>query len=132
MPNAVQPISQARILIVDDEDDTARVLGRALERHGCRVRRAASVDEALSLVDDWKPDLVVSDYSMPGRTGGDLLEALADHCPDLITSRRFVFLTGHPDLARLHAAPRDLTVIAKPYRLDEVRHLILTSLGLAA
>lgn len=132
MPNDPQSNLQARILIVDDEDDTARVLGRALERSGFLIRRAASVDEALSLVDDWKPDLIVSDYSMPGRSGGDLLEALADHCPDLIAARRFFFLTGHPELARIHAAPRGLTVIAKPYRLDEVRHLILASLGRAA
>ena len=54
-----------RILVVDDEPQIARVLRTGLKTHGYDVRVAADGLAALETFDDWHPDLVVTDLSMP-------------------------------------------------------------------
>ena len=118
-----------RVLVVDDHDDVYRVVSRALSKEGCEVQRAATVDDALQVLSSWNPDFILSDYSMPEKSGGDLLRAVVNVRPDLIEHQRFVFLTGHPDLARPYAEPYGLTVLEKPYRLDLLRRILLSRLG---
>ena len=63
-----------RILIVDDEPQITRVLRTSLTSHGYDVRSAADGESALETYGDWRPDLVLTDLSMPnlnGIAGGD-------------------------------------------------------------
>jgi len=63
------------ILLVEDHDDTARVLSRLLQRLGHRVRVADSVSAALSAAN--QPfDLLLSDIGLPDGTGNDLIRKL--------------------------------------------------------
>ena len=81
------------ILVVDDDDDIRRVLRRLLEQAGHRVVEADSAAAALELVaGNERPDAVVSDVLMPGKTGLAFYEELSAKAPEL--SRRLVFLTG--------------------------------------
>jgi PAS domain S-box-containing protein len=65
------------ILLVEDHDDTARVLSRLLERLGHRVRIADSVASALSAAE--QPfDLLLSDIGLPDGTGNDLIRQLRE------------------------------------------------------
>jgi PAS domain S-box-containing protein len=65
------------ILLVEDHDDTARVLGRLLERLGHRVRIADSVAAALTAAE--QPfDLLLSDIGLPDGTGNDLIRQLRE------------------------------------------------------
>jgi CheY-like chemotaxis protein len=78
-----------RILAVDDEPDSLDVVAEVLTRAGADVRRARSASAALSLVDGWQPDVLLSDIEMPGedgyafiarfrqRVGGDGIPAIA-------------------------------------------------------
>jgi two-component system, OmpR family, KDP operon response regulator KdpE len=61
-----------RVLVVDDEAQITRVLRTALSAHGYDVRTANDVEEALVLMDEWAPDLIVTDLIMPGLSGVDL------------------------------------------------------------
>jgi PAS domain S-box-containing protein len=63
------------ILLVEDHDDTARVLSRLLERLGHRVRIADSVASAL-LAAEQPFDLLLSDIGLPDGTGNDLIRQL--------------------------------------------------------
>ena len=66
---------QLDILLVEDHDDTSRVLSRLLERLGHRVRRADSV--ASALVAAQTPfDLLLSDIGLPDGTGHELIREL--------------------------------------------------------
>lgn len=73
----------AKILIVDDEQNIRRVLARAFEKNGYEVGVAENAHQALRMVDEFQPDLVLSDVVMPGPTGLELLKKLRAKYPDL-------------------------------------------------
>ena len=58
-----------RLLVVDDERDTRELLVLILSGFGAEVKTGASSSEALRLLAEWKPDVVVSDIEMPGEDG---------------------------------------------------------------
>jgi two-component system, OmpR family, KDP operon response regulator KdpE len=58
-----------RILVVDDEAQITRVLRRSLSAHHFEVRTAGDGVSALELFHDLKPDLVITDLSMPDMDG---------------------------------------------------------------
>lgn len=62
-----RPIQRA--LVVDDSDLQRRILCAILGRGGVEVREAASGDEALRICEGFHPDLVLSDWVMPGMDG---------------------------------------------------------------
>jgi two-component system KDP operon response regulator KdpE len=57
------------ILIVDDEPQIRRVLRATLSSHGYTVAEARSGDEAIELIRGQRPDLLLLDVNMPGRSG---------------------------------------------------------------
>ena len=65
-----------RVLVVDDEEDARRLLVVVLEQCKASVRTCASVSEALAEVDEWEPDVIVSDIEMPGEDGYTLIRKL--------------------------------------------------------
>lgn len=60
------------ILVVDDEKQITRVLRTSLTGHGYFVRTAGDGDEALEVMRDWTPDLVITDLAMPNMAGLEL------------------------------------------------------------
>lgn len=65
-----------RILVVDDSRVQRKILSSQLLRAGYSVVEAASADEALILCQSLLPDLVISDWMMPGMSGLDFCKAL--------------------------------------------------------
>jgi signal transduction histidine kinase len=65
-----------RVLAVDDEADSRHLLTMVLEQCGAEVRTCASAAEALDLLDNYKPDILVSDIGMPGEDGYTLIRKL--------------------------------------------------------
>ncbi|MCU0303876.1 MAG: sigma-54 dependent transcriptional regulator [Thermoanaerobaculales bacterium] len=61
------------VLVVEDEAPQRRLIVEILERAGYQLRAAATVDEALEAIREAVPDLVLCDWRMPGRDGGQLL-----------------------------------------------------------
>jgi two-component system KDP operon response regulator KdpE len=62
-------MSSAKILIVDDEPQIRRVLRTTLTSQGYTVAEAKSGDEALEHIRGERPDLILLDVNMPGRSG---------------------------------------------------------------
>ncbi len=62
-----------RILVVDDDDSLRRVTQVQLEEEGYTVMTAASGEEARAILTRNPQDLVITDLSMPGMSGVDLL-----------------------------------------------------------
>ena len=65
-----------RFLVVDDQADERALLTAVLQHYGVEVRVAASVEEAKAVLQDWLPDLIVSDIAMPGEDGYALMRAI--------------------------------------------------------
>jgi two-component system KDP operon response regulator KdpE len=60
---------KANILVVDDEAQISRVLKTTLSSHGYGVRVASDGSEAVQLMKEWPPDLVITDLRMPNMDG---------------------------------------------------------------
>lgn len=65
-----------RILVADDEADIREILCSILKKEGFEVIPARDGNEALQLVKDQKPDLVILDFLMPGLNGVEVCQAL--------------------------------------------------------
>ena len=63
----------SRVLIVDDDEHIAKALSIRLRASGYEIRVASDGAEAVAMVDEFAPDLVVMDINMPA--GGGLLAA---------------------------------------------------------
>lgn len=65
-----------KILIVDDEPQITRVLKTTLSSHGYSTRTAADGDDAVQVIKEWSPDLVITDLRMPNMDGLQLCRHL--------------------------------------------------------
>jgi CheY-like chemotaxis protein len=70
--SASQTQSGARIVVADDEDDIRRLVSFMLKRRGHQIFEAANGEDALALIVEHRPDLVVLDVMMPGMTGPEV------------------------------------------------------------
>ena len=66
------PGGKGNILVVDDEPQITRVLKTTLSSQGYGVRTASDGDEALLILKEWTPDLVITDLRMPNLGGLEL------------------------------------------------------------
>jgi signal transduction histidine kinase/ActR/RegA family two-component response regulator len=74
-------LSRIRVLVVDDDPDARRLVGKVLERHGAWVSTAASASEALASFDRQAPDVLLSDIGMPGEDGYALIAKVRSRDP---------------------------------------------------
>ena len=82
-------MARARILIVDDEANARSGLAELLREDGYVVDTAADGFKALPKLEEFKPDVVLTDLRMPGMTGLELLtraRARDPHCVVLVTT----------------------------------------------
>jgi len=89
------PFNRKLILVVEDNYETRQSLARSLELEGYGVLQAADGQSALKRLQEFTPDLILSDLQMPHMSGAGLFEALRQ-CPQWV-SIPFIFLTAHND-----------------------------------
>lgn len=106
-----------RILVVDDEPQIARVMRRSLTTHRYDVRVAADGEAALELFQDWQPDLVITDLSMPNMGGLELCRRLraVSNVPIIVLS---VKSDERVKVEALDAGADDY--VTKPFGIDEL------------
>ncbi|MGA3213603.1 MAG: response regulator transcription factor [Terriglobales bacterium] len=69
----VAPVAERRnILVVDDEPQITRVLKTTLSSQGYGIRTASDGDEAVQVMKEWMPDLLITDLRMPHMNGLEL------------------------------------------------------------
>jgi PAS domain S-box-containing protein len=82
-PAASTPMPSLRILLVDDHDDTRRILSRLLAKQGHHVEAASDVKTALARLAAEPFDLLISDIGLPDGSGLDLMKAASAASPRL-------------------------------------------------
>ena len=95
---------------MDDEPAILRALTRSFTRHGFEVRIAESVADALVILDGFTPDVVLSDFKMPARNGGELLAIVGERFP----AAKRILLSGSAD----QADDPGILFMHKPYDVD--------------
>ena len=113
------------MLVVDDEELYRRALERILRRVGYEVITARDAKEALALVAEQPPELVLSDIQMPGINGLELVRQIKDVAPDLPC----IVVTGYGSAEQSVEALRAgaFLYLEKPFdqgHLDVVRRLV--------
>jgi two-component system, NtrC family, response regulator HydG len=83
MATTGHPMSKARILIVDDEPDVLGFMQQLLEHRGYEVDTATGGEQALVLLAEAAPALLITDLRMPRMSGLDLLEKVRVLNPNL-------------------------------------------------
>jgi len=66
----------ARILVVDDNPQNAKLARILLSSEGFDVRTTADAEEALRVLDEFSPDLILMDLQLPGMDGLELTRRL--------------------------------------------------------
>lgn len=117
-----EELLDARVLVVDDEEDARDVLAAALEACGLRVSTAASASEAFEAVRRERPDILVSDIGMPYEDGYQLIERVRALPATEGGETRALAVTAY---ARAEERHRILAAgfdghLAKPVDLDEL------------
>ncbi|MEY2490927.1 MAG: hypothetical protein QOC70_2869 [Verrucomicrobiota bacterium] len=128
-PGSIVTPASAEILVVDDHEDSARVLQRILRNAGYRVSSCGSVAEARALAAERKFDLVISDIGLPDGNGLDLMRSLRE-----THGLSGIALSGfgtEEDLAASKAAGF-ITHLTKPVDLERLRSAINLALNGAA
>lgn len=75
-PQSSISLKGLRVLLVDDEADTREVIKVALEEWGAEVTAVESAIAAFQTLEDWQPDVLVSDIGMPEEDGYALIRKI--------------------------------------------------------
>ncbi|HED10145.1 MAG TPA: sigma-54-dependent Fis family transcriptional regulator [Caldithrix abyssi] len=115
-------MTQAHILIVDDEEAQRLALKSFLGRRAYKVFLAANGDEALKIVRNETIDIVMTDFRMPGMSGLELLRAIKDVQPgiDVILMTAYGSVDDAVDIMKAGA----YDYLTKPVDLDELESLL--------
>lgn len=115
------------VLIIDDEATLAKNIKLYLARHGYEAQTAASGEDGLAQLDDFKPDLVLLDYQMSGLNGLDVLRRIRADAPHI----KVIMLTGHGgvDVAVEAMKAGAFDYLSKPVVLGELKLLLDKALG---
>jgi hypothetical protein len=69
-------LNSVKVLVVDDETDVREIMALLLEEYDAQVKTACSVEEAIAAFAVFKPDVLISDISMPIQDGYDLIRQI--------------------------------------------------------
>jgi PAS domain S-box-containing protein len=83
------------VLLVEDDDDSRKLLGTMLKRYGARVTSTKSAAEALAVFQDQLPDVMISDIGMPDQDGYELIRKLRALSPEKGGNTPAIALTGY-------------------------------------
>jgi CheY-like chemotaxis protein len=113
------------ILVVDDEPDVRTFLTAVLEKAGFRVVTAEDGGQAMAVMEDEKPDLIVLDLQMPDHTGTDFYRRLMKQ--DALRETPVIVVSG---IAGRHlAVSRPYAVFDKPIVPDDFIETVERALG---
>jgi len=112
-------LRKENILIVDDNYDMLELLHRNLKALQFHTYKASSVTEAIEILKDSTPDLIITDLQMPGINGIELIRYAKEHFPEVPT----LVITGFPSVGTAVDAVKSgaLDYLTKPFTAEELR-----------
>ncbi len=111
------------VLIVDDDLDMLAMLERVVRKKcRCAVKTAPSAEKALLLMEEWQPDLVLTDIKMPGLDGLTLLQKIKSQYPTMAV----IMMSGHGTVESAITALKNgaYDFIQKPFDNAHLLHIL--------
>ncbi len=105
--------SPGRLLVVDDEENILRSLRRVLRHGDWEIRTALDAERGLAELSSFTPEVVLSDFRLPGMNGAEFLALVKERMP----RAQRILLTGHADQRAIEEAINRSEIfrfIAKP------------------
>jgi signal transduction histidine kinase len=116
-----------RVLVVDDEPTVVDVFVDLLAPVGYEISTARSGDEAVAIIPVFKPDVILTDINLPGRSGLDVMRFAKTVDPEVAV----IVVTGHASASNAIEALRQGAhdYLTKPFELDHVLQVVERGLG---
>jgi DNA-binding NtrC family response regulator len=112
---------QLKILLIEDDTDTRELLAEILGE-SFKMLTAPDAEQGLKVFLKDRPDLVVSDETLPGKSGIALARQIKEQSP----KTPFVLVSGHAEIAGSEICEK---VLGKPVDLDKLRAAIESLCG---
>jgi len=115
-------LSDRRILIVDSHSLSRQILGELLSRWGMNVRSASSFTNAIPIIDDWHPKVLLVDSSCAGQHDSAISAAVSAHSLELF----FMSQPGDGISLRQRFGDSITGILFKPLKVSPVFNALLT------
>jgi signal transduction histidine kinase/DNA-binding NarL/FixJ family response regulator len=115
-------VPRGRLLLVDDEEYILKSIRRVLRRGDWQIETASDAEEGLKALERFTPEVVISDFRMPGMNGVEFLSRVKQQVP----RAQRIMLTGQADQQAIEEAINRSEIfrfISKPWNDS---HLVLT------
>jgi CheY-like chemotaxis protein len=120
----------ARLLLVEDSEDTRTLLALALGADGWEVDEAADAFQAAVKLREGQYQLLIADYDLPGKTGAELIRE--SYAAGLLAETRTVVVTAHPEPRGVEHLEVFRKPLDLPAFLDQMRRLRETAAAAGA
>lgn len=120
-----------RVLIVDDDEDLTITICKILTEKKVKCQIASCYGDAVDLLvhGNWqKTDLLLVDYDLPGKSGGELVKWVRQNI-EKGTRPRMVLMSAHPDIDERAKSLDVKQYLRKPMDLEEILDLLITEEG---
>ncbi|HSL03504.1 MAG TPA: sigma-54 dependent transcriptional regulator [Nitrospiraceae bacterium] len=116
----------SRVMVVDDDAETLALLREIVAKEGFEVETAEDAETALRRLEQWQPELVITDIHMPGMDGLALLAAVREKEPDIPV----VLLTAYGSLKTAVDAIKAgaFDYLSKPFVVEDIRLVVRRAL----
>lgn len=121
-------MNKNKILLIDDEVNIRETVTELLIYENYNVKTAANGQEALELLEDWRPDLIISDIMMPVMDGHLLHEIIREN--NTLAAIPFIFLSAKKELDIMRRCLLDGAddFLSKPFKVKELTGMIQTKI----
>ena len=113
-----------KVLIVDDNEEIAFIVGMLLEDEGFEIRTAMDGEEGFRVFLEFEPDLIITDIQMPRENGIELMKHIRGFNP-LVKN---IYMSGDlPSFRSLLEEEREkysVSLLEKPFSKDELMGLV--------
>jgi two-component system, response regulator, stage 0 sporulation protein F len=113
---------EAKLLIVDDQYGIRILLNEVFQKEGYRTYQAANGFQAIDIVLQDRPDLVILDMKIPGMDGIEILKRIKE----IDSTIKVILMTAYGELDMIQEAKQlgALSHFAKPFDIDEIKRVV--------
>lgn len=111
---------RARILVVEDDPRVRQFIVECLEILGYQVMQADHAQAGLEKLEFTRPDLLITDFLMPGMTGAELIDQARKKIPGLPA----IIATGYADMRAIDEVIDTDMVLRKPFQLNDLAYKV--------